>query len=195
MTLALFDFDGTITTNDSMIDFIRFAKGDYQYFLGMLVLSPTLILYLLKIIPNNIAKQKMLTYFFKGMKEFEFKTLTQNYSLTKIDTIIRQKAIAQIHWHQQQNHTIVVVSASLECWLEPWCTRNNLTLISTRMKFENGRATGKFINNNCHGPEKVKRIQEIFNLEEFNHIYAYGDSNGDKEMLSLAKYQYYKPFR
>ena len=62
--LALFDFDGTITTNDSLIKFIRFAVGDTKTLFGMILLSPMLILYKLKLIPNYRAKEMMPEEFY-----------------------------------------------------------------------------------------------------------------------------------
>jgi len=35
----------------------------------------------------------------------------------------------------------------------------------------------------------------MYNLSEYNTIYAYGDSRGDKELLGLADERFYKPFR
>ncbi len=67
--IALFDFDGTITTDDSLIKLIRFVVGDVKTIWGMLLLSLMLITYKLKLIPNYKAKQWMLSYFFKGMNE------------------------------------------------------------------------------------------------------------------------------
>ncbi len=37
--LALFDFDGTITTDDSLIKFIRFVVDDTKFMWGMTLLS------------------------------------------------------------------------------------------------------------------------------------------------------------
>ena len=62
--IAFFDFDGTITTKDTLLEFIKFYKGKYQFYLGFLVYSPFLVAYKLKIIPNYVAKQKVLQYFF-----------------------------------------------------------------------------------------------------------------------------------
>ena len=42
--IALFDFDGTITTDDSLLKFIRFVVGDRRFLLGLVVLSPMLVL-------------------------------------------------------------------------------------------------------------------------------------------------------
>lgn len=123
MTLALFDFDGTITTDDSLLKFIRFVVGDVRFIIGLIVLSPILVAYKLKLIPNYKAKQKMLSWFFKGCSQKEFKKVANDYSLKHIDEILRQKAMEKLSWHKKQNHKIVIVSASIECWLYPWCEK------------------------------------------------------------------------
>ena len=194
MKLSLFDFDGTITTEDSLIKFIRYTVGDIKTLWGMIFLSPMLIAYKLKLIPNYKAKQYMLSYFFQGMNEQQFQKVAQEYSLNHIDTILRAKAMEKIAWHKEQGHTVVVVSASIESWLKPWCDKNNIDLIATRLEIENGKLTGKFATKNCYGVEKVNRIKEKYNLEKYSVIYAYGDSSGDKEMLSIANERHYKHF-
>jgi len=195
MKLALFDFDGTITTDDSLIKFIRFVIGDSKFLVGMAILSPMLVAYKLKLIPNYRAKEYMLSYFFKGMSEEKFMQLTREYSLKHIDSIVRPKAMQKITWHKEQGHEIVVVSASIECWLKPWCNKNNLNLIGTKMQIQNAKVTGLFASKNCYGVEKVNRIRELYRLNEYDYIYSYGDSSGDKELLELADEKFYKPFR
>ena len=193
--LALFDFDGTITIDDSLIKFIRFVVGDVKYVIGMVALSPMLFLYKLKFIPNYKAKQYMLSYFFKGMDESSFLHVAKEYSLKHIDSILRSEAMEKIAWHKEQGDTIVLVSASIECWIKPWCQKQDLNLIATKIELKDGIVTGKFQTKNCYGGEKVSRIKQEYNLESFDYIYAYGDSAGDKEMLALANEKYYKPFR
>jgi HAD superfamily hydrolase (TIGR01490 family) len=193
--LALFDFDGTITTDDSLIKFIRFVVGDIKTAWGMLLLSPVLITYKLKLIPNYKAKQWMLSYFFKGMNKQEFLKVAEEYSLKHIDTILRPKAMENIAWHKEQGHKVVVVSASIECWLKPWCDKNGLDLIATKIEIKDGLITGKFLSKNCYGVEKANRVQEAYDLSEYDHICAYGDSRGDKELMELADMACYKPFR
>ncbi len=195
MNLALFDFDGTITTDDSLIKFIRFAVGDIRFVTGMATLSPMLTAYKLKFIPNYKAKQYMLSYFSKGMSEEKFIQVAHEYSLKHIDTILRPKAMEKIAWHKEQGHKVVIVSASIECWLKPWCDKNGLELIATKLEIKDGRVTGKLLTKNCYGIEKANRVQEQYNLDDYDHIYAYGDSRGDKELLALSDESHYKPFR
>lgn len=194
-TLALFDFDGTITTDDSLLKFIRFVVGDIKFLIGLVALSPILTAYSLKLIPNYKAKQKMLSWFFKDDDEAFFLNAANQYSLSLIDKIVRPKAIERIKWHKKEGHMVVIVSASLECWLRPWCNQNGIELLATQLEIKNGKVTGYLSSKNCYGQEKVNRIKAQYNLKDFEYIYAYGDSSGDIEMLELANEKLYKPFR
>jgi len=195
MKLALFDFDGTITKKDTLAGFIQFLVGKPAYYLGLFKLSPLLIAYSFKLVPNNVAKEKLISCFVGGMQEKKFKELAKEYAEKHIDAVTRDEAITRIKWHQKEGHKVVVVSASMECWLKAWCDKNSIELISTTLEIKSGKITGKFATRNCHGIEKVNRIKESYNLNEYKYIYAYGDSSGDKEMLELADESYYKPFR
>ncbi len=158
MILSLFDFDGTITTDDRLIKFIRFVVGDIKAAWGMFLLSPMLITYKLKIIPNYKAKQWMLSYFFKGMDGQQFLKDAEEYSLNHIDTMLRPKAMEKIAWHKEQGHKVVVVSTSIKSWLKPWCDKNDLDMIATKIEIKDGIVTGKFLSKNCYGIEKAKDV-------------------------------------
>ena len=194
MSIAFFDFDGTISTKDSLVEFIKFSVGKYRYYYGLLRLSPLLVLYILKIIPNNIAKEKLLSNYFKDWDIEEFEKLAEKYSETELNHIIKPSAIEKIKWHQEQGHKVVVVSASIDSWLQKWCDYYQIELIATQLEFKNGKLTGRFATKNCYGIEKVNRIKAQFDLSKFEHIYAYGDSAGDKEMLAISTYPHYKLF-
>ena len=192
--LALFDFDGTITKKDSLVDIIKYAVGNLNYYKGLLILAPMLLAYKLKIIPNNIAKEKLIAHFFIGWDIKHFQLIAHKYSIEQIDKIIRPKAIEQIRSHQEHGDKIVIVSASMEEWLKGWCDMNNLELLATKLEVRDNKLTGNFATANCYGIEKVNRIKEKYQLDDYETIYAYGDSKGDREMLNLADKKYYKYF-
>ena len=194
MNLALFDFDGTLTVGDSMAKFISYAVGIPNYILGLFATIHHILLYKAKMITNDEAKEKLLRHFFGGWPEEKFRIVAEAFSLHEIDKIIRTTAWNRLLWHRQQGDTVAVVSASMRYWLEPWCDSHGLLLLCTELASSNGRITGTFSTPNCHGPEKVRRIQAYFNLEEFSEIYAYGDSGGDTEMLALAHHAFYRRF-
>ncbi len=150
--------------------------------------------YTFKLIPNHTAKENFIAHFFKGWEADYFQKTADKYSIEQIDKIIRPKAMEKITWHHEQGHKVVIVSASMECWLKKWCQKNSIDLIATRLEIENGKLTGKFATKNCFGIEKVNRIKKRYNLSEYSVIYAYGDSSGDKDMLSIGNVRYYKNF-
>jgi len=194
-SICLFDFDGTITSKDSLVDFTQYVTGKRAYYLGLLSLSPMLISYKFNLIPNHIAKQKFISHFFKGRDADQFMKLAYKYSLERIDKITRPQAIEKIRWHKEHGHKVVIVSASMECWLKGWCEKNELDLIATRLEVRDGVLTGKFATRNCHGIEKVNRVREVYDLNLCDQVYSYGDSRGDRELLELADMSFYKPFR
>ena len=85
MRIAFFDFDGTVTRRDSLSEFIRYAVGPVRYWTGLLVLSPILAGYVLKLVRNDVAKEAMMSHFFKGWKAERFETVATEYSLGALD--------------------------------------------------------------------------------------------------------------
>lgn len=194
MNLVLFDFDGTLTSKDSLPGFIQYAVGKPAYYFGLSLMSPILLAYFSGLIPNDIAKQKLMARYFKGWSFDRFRQVARDYSHSEIDKIIRQQAIEKLNWHQQKGDRVIVVSASMEDWLKPWCDNKGVELLATRLVTENGLLTGKFATPNCHGEEKVNRIKALLNLSDYDRIFAYGDSSGDTEMLAIADESYYRKF-
>lgn len=193
--IAFFDFDGTISHKDSMIEFIKKYIGVYSFYKALIVLSPVLLAFKLRMISNHKAKEKLITYLFKGWSFLNFKRIAENYSNNEIYNIVRPSAIERINLHQKKGHKVVIVSASVENWLEGWCENNNIELIATKLQVLDGKITGKYLTKNCYGQEKVNRIKKLFNIDDYSEIHVYGDSRGDKEMLNIATKKYYRPFR
>jgi phosphoserine phosphatase len=48
---------------------------------------------------------------------------------------------------------------------------------------------------NCRAAEKVRLLQALPGALEDDEVYAYGDSDGDTEMLAAADHPAFKPFR
>jgi phosphatidylglycerophosphatase C len=193
--LVLFDFDGTITTKDTLLKFIVFYRGTVRYGLGLIILSPVLFLYVIKLLKNWKAKQIFLSWYFKGEDITSFNRRCKQFSDEVIPSLVRPQALQAIEKYKREGYTIAVVSASPENWVRPWCELHGVSCIATTLEVENTFITGKIKGKNCFGEEKCRRIQDTYTLSEFNEIIAYGDTSGDKEMLALAHKKFYKPFR
>jgi phosphatidylglycerophosphatase C len=193
--IAFFDFDGTITTRDTLLEIIKFQKGKFAFLIGFLLNAPWLIAYKLKLFPNDDVKQKILTYFFSGTPELVFQQKCDLFAERKLPELIRPGALTEIEGLRARDFDIVVVSASAGNWIRKWTTGLGVQLIATRLEVKEGLITGRIEGKNCHGEQKVVCIKEHLNLSEYEEIYVYGDSAGDKPMLALATKSFYKPFR
>ncbi|HVM88593.1 MAG TPA: HAD family hydrolase [Puia sp.] len=193
--IAFFDFDGTVTVKDSLPEVIKYHKGSFLFYAGFLLNAPFLLAYKLKIIRNSTAKQIILRFFFKRTSLLLFQEKCDEFASKKLPALIRPKALAEIRKLKELNAEIVIVSASAKNWLEQWVAQTGVQLVCTKLEIKDEKLTGKISGENCHGEEKVRRIKEQFDLSGYDEIYCYGDSSGDKPMLSLATISFYKPFR
>lgn len=193
--LALFDLDGTITFRDTFMDFIMYSIDPHEYRKGMSNLMPSMFAYMLKRLSNHELKERFLTRFFGGWSWDEFSRKGNKYGSERLPHLIRSDAIKQIRWHLERKHQVCVVSGSISEWISGWCTMHNILPVCNEMITENGRITGKIKNPNCYGSGKVERIRRSVNLEEFEYIFAYGNSRGDREMLEMADERGYRVFK
>lgn len=193
--IAFFDFDGTITTKDTLLEFIKCCKGNIGFYSGFLINSPYLFAFKAKFISNQLAKEKVLQHFFKNTPIEVFEKQCELFTKNILPQLIRPKAIEEIKKLKTEGYVVVIVSASPENWIKQWAKEMNVELIASRLQIKDGFITGKIVDKNCHGEEKVKRIMEKYAVNDFDVIHAYGDSSGDKQMLALAHQSFYKPFR
>jgi HAD superfamily hydrolase (TIGR01490 family) len=194
--VAAFDFDGTITNKDTLLEFITYTKGKKKLYRGLIKFLPYLILMKLKLYPNWKLKEIIFSYYFKGISLNQFNEWGENFSI-KISSIVRPKAVLAIENHLKNGDNVIIISASIENWIIPWAKKIGLiNVLSTKIEVDKtGKLTGKFLTKNCYGLEKVKRLIEIYPNKESFELIAYGDSNGDKELIKFADKGFYNKFK
>ncbi|MGN0068571.1 MAG: HAD family hydrolase [Prevotella sp.] len=194
MRIYAFDFDGTLTTHDTLIAFIRYAKGSAACFGGFLLHAPWLLLMKLRIYPNWKAKQRVFSFFFRGWPVTRFERVCRDFSRDKC-MLMRPKARKYLNEVlEQDDTTVVVVSASIDTWVRPFLPES-VVVLGTQVEQQGGVLTGRFLTANCYGEEKVRRLRAMFPNRREYELIAFGDSRGDQEMLIYADKGYYKPFR
>jgi len=52
--------------------------------------------------------------------------------------------------------------------------------------------TGRFLDGDCSGEEKARRVRARYVLGEYERIYAYGDTAEDHALLRLASTRYFR---
>lgn len=192
--VAAFDFDGTLTRRETLLPFLRYLLGDMQVTRHALVLSPTLTGYGLGLIDNDVAKERVFLRCFAGMRLNELEKQGERFASYVIPGLLRDEMMQRFAWHKQQGHRCVVISASLELYVLPWAFGAGFDdVIATRLEtIQEGLITGKILGANCFGIEKVNRLRTLLGEKDGYTLYAYGDSRGDRELLSYADHAYFR---
>ena len=185
-----FDFDGTLTTRDTLIAFIRYACGTPRFLLGFLLHAPLLVLMKLRLYSNGKTKQRLFTWFFQGMSIETFDALCQSFALSHRH-LLRPDTVRLLQQALSEGAEVLVVSASIDNWVQPFFSTFHLPpstfhVLCTQIEVIDGRLTGRFLTPNCYGQEKVRRILALHPDRSTYHLTAYGDSRGDRELLAFA---------
>ncbi len=194
--VAVFDFDGTITRRDSTIAFCLAVVPPWRLWPSVARLSPQLAGYGLGLVRNHVVKEALLGAFFTGVHEVALAQQAATWALRSLPGLVRPAALTRLRWHQSRGHRVVIASAALGIFLEPWARAVGIRdVLATALAAEDGRLTGRIQGANCYGREKVNRLQALLGNLEAIELYAYGDSRGDRELLAVAHHSFYRPFR
>lgn len=188
-----FDFDGTLTYKDTMFLFLKYYHPAV-YWRQFIWHIPLFVLLKLKLIDAEKVKQKFVYSILKGATKEELTTKATHFFEKYYPNLIRPKALKFIEEINKEGARAYLVTASLDIWTKPFADKFGFGLIATKTKFVEGKIVKEFDSKNCNGQEKVNRIlSEIGENDTYTTI-AFGDTNGDREMLSWASEGYFRYF-
>lgn len=188
VVVAAFDVDGTLTTRDCVVPFLRLTAG-LPAVIGALARRPfaTLGAVLRR---DRDALKALAVRSLAGRSWGELLTLGEAFAHQVIRARLRPDTTTRLAWHREQGHRIVLVSASLRPYLVPLGLHLGVdAVLCCELELADGVVTGRLDGPNCRGPEKVRRLQQWLGsqgLAERAEVWAYGDSRGDHELLAAA---------
>lgn len=184
---AFFDFDGTLTSGDSLMPFLKYCVGSKIFYFKLVLLAPTLLGYFAKLIANDKAKEKVISTYIGGWHQDKLTILANAFCNEVLINMQRKSGMEKLNYHKKKGHYCVLVSASPELYLLPWAKLHGFNaIIATKLTFDNNLLTGELSGDNCYGEKKVKRIVELFGGNCWQNSFAYGDSTADLPMLKKA---------
>lgn len=194
--IAVFDFDGTLVVGDSFFRFVTWRRAPLRIARDLLITSPLLALYLLRIVGNDRHKMALFARSFSGMKVEDFEALGKTFAAEQLPAMIRKEALQCLCAHRDRGHRIIIASASLETWIRPWAEAYKVDmLLASKPEVSQGRLTGRLDGVNCFGREKTRRLFSTLSKNRASYeIYAYGDSRGDFDLLAAADHAFLRSF-
>ncbi len=194
--VAAFDFDGTLTQRDTLPSFLSYMFGSFRTLLLFGLEIPTLLSFVCGMISRQKTKERILRRFFNQLTLDDIKIKGREFAAGPLNQLIRKEGLEKLQWHLREGHRCVLVSANLDVYLEPWSQNKGFhdLICSCIDASSDGMVTGKIRGTNCWGPEKVRRLSLLLGPKKDYTLYAYGDSLGDRELLELADYSFFRRF-
>lgn len=187
---AFFDLDYTILDCDSFRLFLRYVyvknwKGRFSI--------PRLVFWgvmrKIRLISLCSFKGKSLSIVLKGLNIVEVKAIGHDFFQDCLAKHIRSAARQRIQKHRIKGHIIIIVTGSPDVYLES--IKDSLDVddyTCTRLLYEEGIFSGRIDGDDCLGPHKVIRIQNI--LDDLgvspDHCYSYSDDISDSPMMEMV---------
>lgn len=191
--IYFFDFDGTLTKNDTMFMFLRYCDQN-KFAVKFLLHLPLFVLLKLKLAQAENVKRHFISSVLKGKTEQFLKQKAQGFFEANYPDLIRENALEFIQNMNREQTESYLVTASLDIWVKPFADKFQMILIATQAEFKDGIFTGNFKGANCNGEEKVKRIKQALGDKKFDKTIAFGDTSGDQALLKFVNEGHYKFF-
>jgi HAD superfamily phosphoserine phosphatase-like hydrolase len=154
---------------------------------SILLSSPWLFAWKLKLCSASKAKEKLFCCLYKGLPYDLFKCYGKSF-VHDINRRARKEILSFIQEHKRRGDKVYIVTASIDEWVRPWGVKQGVDgVLATRISVSyDGRIIGKFSGENCVGYEKVRRLLEVEPNRSDYYLTVYGDSCGDEAIMSIA---------
>ena len=192
--LVAFDFDGTLTTKDSFIAFLKWRVGSYAYYMDLIRLAPAALRYVFNRDKSKI-KSAAIRVFLRGVPRKMLEDEAAEFAAVAAPMLLRPDALKVWRRHRADGARMVIVTASPETIVAPFARGLGADLlIASQLAFDDQDRVGNgLFGRNCRGEEKVYQLRSAFG-QDVGLAAAYGDTDGDTEMLELAEQKFMRLF-
>ncbi|HEY1827648.1 MAG TPA: HAD-IB family hydrolase [Acidimicrobiales bacterium] len=198
VTVAAFDFDGTLTNGGSVYAFLVALRGHVTVLRAVARMAPALLRAALTSgTAADDTKERLFSRLLGGLSETDVDARAARFAQRHLAHHQRADTLARLDWHRRQGHHIVIVSASPEVYVRPAGEQLGVDgVVATRLAVGGGGLlTGGYEGKNCRGAEKYARL--IVHLRQQGllegnggdrqpTLWAYGNSRGDLRLLNAA---------
>jgi phosphatidylglycerophosphatase C len=191
MNVAAFDVDGTLTTRDCVVPFLRRVAGGRR-------LVAALAGQLHRSLPalarrdRDRLKELATAAVFTGRPLAEVEAAAAGFAAEVASSWLRPDVVGMLDRHRFAGDAVVLVSASYGVYLRPLGADLGVDgVLGTELEVgADGTCTGRLDGGNCRGAVKVTRLHRWLDAGRGGRgavtLWAYGDSRGDEELLADA---------
>lgn len=193
--VAAFDFDETLTRQDTVVPFLRRFTTTRRF-------AASLLPHTLRVLPMAARRDRdrlralATELVFSGRPYEHVSAEAEAYGTLIAENAMRADTTARLQWHLEHGHRVAIVTASYEPYVRVVAgALGEVAVLGTRLEVVDGHCSGLLDGANCRGPEKVRRLDAWIRDAGLNRddvtLYAYGDSSGDRELLAAADHPHW----
>lgn len=194
--LALFDFCETLTnfqTVDGLINLVKDKRNNrILKTLDSLVSVAVRLKFfsiLYKVFPKNNFHKRLRLLQLKGLLNSELSLIAKEYYEETIKVNLLPKIIEKIDYYRKKGFKIIIVSGGYSIYIDLFAKDYSIDyVIATDIDVKNGFCTGKIKGIDCMHQQKITRIKQVLNLDNYDleNSVAFSDSITDLPLLKLV---------
>lgn len=189
MRVVIFDLDGTLIKADSYLLFLYQCVRQFGRATGALWRVPYYTaLYLAGMASNTALKEAFLRGALEGRTVKDVRGVARQFAEYCVGKYANKELVRALRIHQRQGARVILATASLDIYVGEIAERIGIAeVICSAVEIKEGRITGRLLGKNCHGVEKVTRLEKILTPSEFESSACYTDHHSDLPLLKKVK--------
>jgi HAD superfamily hydrolase (TIGR01490 family) len=186
--IAFFDMDYTVLDTSSGLEYVKHLRAQRRIGARLLLhISWWSVMYKVAAVDMNRAVPKLLSYVGEVSAS---KLMADSYEWVdqKLKNHIAPRAVERIQAHRQQDHRVVLISASTQFAVRPVAEQLDIDFICSQLVIVDDRMTGDLVDPPCYGEGKITWAQRYADEHDaaLSEAYFYTDSYSDQPLLELV---------
>ncbi len=189
MVLVVFDLDGTISRRDTFVPFVfGFLRRRPWRIPRLLLVLPALLAYLLGFSNRGALKGALLHHTMGGVNRAVVDSWSTRHAQRVGARGVYKDALAAIASHQKNGHYLVLMSASIDCYVQRISVALGFheTICTTVVWNRNNTLNGRLQGSNIRGEKKAQQLRQLLSRLHPRESLAYGNNSADIEHMLLA---------
>ncbi len=190
--LAVFDLDGTLTRNDTLLPYVL---GYLRRHPWRIVRLPAMLLPAVRFLfdfDRGAIKGSFIHVTLGGAPRSSLQQWSEQFVRRLLQRGLHAEARPTLERHRRAGERLLLMSASTDLYVPQICAALGFDdCLCTQLRWrEDDRLDGRLASANCRGEEKRRLLAALLERDGSSAVSAYGNSRGDLAHMRLAQTAY-----